>query len=365
MEIKTLLFQEIRKRGYISISEFMEIALTLFPSSYYRFKNPFSDQGDFITSPEVSQMFGEMVGIWVYNQWQLLGKPSPVNLVELGPGQGLLMRDLIKVILKTEMKAALAAVYFYDVNEILIEKQKQNLSFFDNTKWTSDLNKLPNIPCIFIANEFFDALPINQYVKEKETWRQVILKDNPEGTNIIFEKITVNDNLNEFFNSNYKNAKDGAVIEESTHAAEYIKFLSRHSLDYQSASLIIDYGYDIEPAIRKETQFYSTLQAIKEHKYSPLLEEIGRADISAHVDFQFLKQQIEYHKAKVEGAITQRDFLLMLGIEIRCQKLIEFNPSMRKILTAQLERLVSKKGMGELFKLICITHPRNNQFIFE
>ena len=364
MNLTNILFQEIKARGHVTIREFMELALTSHPSSYYRAKNPLNEEGDFITSPEVSQMFGEMVGVWIYNQWLLLGCPKQINLVELGAGQGVLMRDILKVLLKTDMKECFS-VYLYDVNQVLISKQKENLEFFSDVNWVKNLVELPKLTSIFVANEFFDALPINQYVKVKKEWMQVVIKTTPEQNELIFDNMPIHHDLGSQLNKDYVNANEGAVVERSEIAAGYLKTLALHSKNYGSVSLIIDYGYDIEPVLRKSTQFLQTLQSIKNHTFTHVLKDVGKADLTTHVDFNYLRKLAIDNKVKALGAINQRDFLISLGIEIRLGKLIEANPLLKDVLEAQYNRLVSHKQMGELFKAICISKIQDNQFLFE
>ncbi len=364
MELKPQIIKIIRDKGYITISDFMGMALSTYKDSYYRKKNPFGSQGDFITSPEISQMFGEMIGIWIYNQWVLLGKPSNLNLVELGPGQGVLMRDALKVILKSEM-AGCFSVFMLDINEELILRQKENLHFFDRVKWIKNISDVPNSISIFVANEFFDALPISQYIKEKLEWKEVILRTAEHKKEIIFDKLSLHNIQNDHFKYEHKNANDGAIIEESIAATIFIKELSNHSEKYGSISLIIDYGYDVVSKSRKPEQYHPTLQAIKQHQYTPLLTHIGDADLSAHVDFNHLKKTASASGASSFGTMSQHDFLQKLGIEIRLQKLKEANPELKQILDSQYDRLMSRSQMGELFKAMCITKKGVQPFLFD
>ena len=362
MEIKDTIHNLIKEKGYITISEFMIVALTSYPNSYYRAKNPFDYHGDFITSPEVSQIFGEILGVWVYQQWINKNKPSTIYLVELGPGRGVLMRDLLRAISHSEMFNSVSVV-LYDVNEVLIEEQKKNLKFFNRVKWIDKIEKFPQETSIFISNEFFDALPINQYVKENGRWYELVLMFSEEN-NIIFDKILTSDLINDRLNHEHKNSRDGAIVEESKITAYYIKLLADHSENYNSISLIIDYGYNIEPSSRKNSQYLATLQAIKKHKYTILLDDIGSADISAHVDFYAIQKTAIYNsKVKTTKVITQREFLQKNGIEIRFKDLLSRNPSLSNVLNSQYSRLVSKNQMGDLFKVIAIHNINENVVI--
>ena len=362
MEIEIELINRIKEEGHISISDFMKLVLTQSKSSYYRSKNPIGEQGDFITSPEISQMFGEMIGIWVYQQWLKLGK-NHINLVELGPGNGSLTRDVIKVLSKTDMQNKFS-VRLFEINEELKNAQKESLrSIKQNVNWIRELDEIENKQSIFLANEFFDALPINQYIKEKNTWKEFILKLSPGANQIIFDKKQVPDQLDEQFKYEYIHAKDGAIIEESIEALQIAKFLAQHAKKFDSAALIVDYGYDIKSQDRVSNQFYSTLQAIKEHKYVPILDKLGSCDLTAHVDFNKLKLAINSSGAKSFGTITQRDFLKSLGIDLRANILMKLNPELKNILNSQLKRLTDKGQMGNLFKVLTIAKSET-KFIY-
>ncbi len=354
MEIKNIIFKSIREKGHLTISQFMEIILTSYEGSYYRAKNPLDQDGDFITAPEVSQMFGEMVGVWVYKQWLILGKPEKINIVEFGPGRGLLMRDLLRVILKTEMKNHIS-VFLYDVNEALIKVQKEILSSFPEVKWIEHITDLEQKTTIFIANEFFDALPITQYIKVKENWHEVVLRTNPAGNTIIFDKFEVEEHIDEYLSFEYRNAKDGAIVEESKIAADYVRFLARNIKEFNSVALILDYGYDLEPNERKSSQYFSTLQGIKKHKYTPILHDIGNTDISSHVDFNRIKKIASNLDVKSISVVTQREFLLEQGIVQRLEDLAAKNPELTNLLYSQYNRLVSDNEMGRLFKALVMS----------
>lgn len=354
MEIRNIIFKKLREKGHLTISEFMEIALTGYDHSYYRAKNPLERDGDFITAPEVSQMFGEMIGIWVYKQWLILGKPKKLNIVEFGPGRGVLMRDLLRVVLKTDMKNHIS-VFLYDVNEALIKKQKDTLATFSDVRWLENISQVEAETSIFIANEFFDALPITQYIKVNENWYESILRSTPAGDNIIFDKFEVEEYINEYLNYEHKNAKDGAIIEESKISADYVRLLANHVKNHGSSVLILDYGYDVEPGERQSSQYFSTLQGIKKHQYTPILHDIGNVDISAHVDFNRIRKIAGNIEVKVSNTITQKEFLLEQGISQRLQDLVLKNPELKNILYSQYDRLVSDKEMGNLFKAMVIS----------
>lgn len=365
MSIRNEIFKITQFRSYVPIDEFMEIILTKHSDSYYKSKNPFDlEQGDFITSPQISQMFGEMIGVWVYNQWNKLGCPSHINLVELGPGTGALMRDLLSVLRKTDMFSAVD-VCLYEVNPKLILIQKKMLENFEKITWISNPSEFPNSISIFVSNEFFDVFPIKQFIKAKEIWQEVVITSNAAGDDLIFDRINVNTELNEHLSYEYKNAGDGAVVEESQELGSFVKALASHVREHNSCALAIDYGYDINPDIRKATEYNGTLQGIKAHKFCPILDNIGEADLTAHVNFDFIRKVASSNFIKATHTIDQGEFLIKLGIDTRVTNLIKANPDLTKVLRNQHSRLVSVDGMGKLFKVIALSKKDQENFLFD
>lgn len=344
----------ISKNGYITVDRLMKEALTSSPNSYYKHKNLLGAQGDFITSPEISQVFGEAIALWCIETWESLGKPKKINLVELGPGRGLLMRDLLKVAKIAPEFFSAIQIELIDINPNFIEWQKKNLLNFDaNIKWLKQISEVAKLPTLFIANEFFDALPIKQFIKVKNTWYEVILIVNPNDGKIKFEKIALNKILNEQFLIDYVTAYDGAVIEESIESLEIIKTISKHIKTLKGAALIIDYGYNISSLKRTRHQYNSTLQAIKNHQFYPVLDSLGEADLSAHVDFYSLAKVARAHKISNLSLISQAEFLINYGILQRGEMLKKsLSVNEAKIIDRQIERLISPQLMGELFKVL-------------
>lgn len=335
-----------------SIAVIMKGAMSASPNSYYKKQQPLGEEGDFITSPEISQMFGEMIGIWALHAFGKLGKPLAFNLVELGPGRGLLMRDLLNGTLKqTEFHQALK-IHLLDINPILIAEQKKQLADYA-VNWIDKIEDLPPLPTIFIANEFFDALPIRQYSKKNAKWHEihVMLKEH-NVAEIIYADIS--EEKQRQLNDDHPNAQEDAIFEESPESLGIMQSIAEHIKKYRGAALIIDYGYDIEPSKRNKDQYNSTLQAVKDHKFHPVFEDLGRADLSAHVDFNALKNIALKQQLKITGAVSQRILLQTLGIDLRLKSLLVANPELKEILEKQHHRLTAKDTMGELFKAIII-----------
>lgn len=354
MSIDYKIRQLIEQNGYITCDRLMQEVLHVNPTSYYRNTKSLADEGDFITAPEVSQLFGEIIGLWCIKEWQRIGCPKDVGLVELGAGRGLLMRDLLRIAkLVPEFYKALS-IEIVEINKNFITHQKSNLKSFNlPVSWHKAVENIPKKPTIIIANEFFDAMPIKQYSKVKESWFERIFVVQPVDGKIKYDKITVSKQLQEYLLKTHLEAKDGATLEESYKSIEIMKFISKHIKKHKGSGLIIDYGYDINPNARTRNQYNSTLQAVKNHKYCPILENLGEADLTAHVDFYALKTVAKNSKINVIDTISQHDFLIENGILLRKQILQnKLEPSKAQLIERQVDRLISKTQMGELFKVL-------------
>ena len=338
-------------KNYITLDKYINKALYSSKSGYYMKKNPFGKNGDFITSPNISILFSEMLSIWTVSFWEKLKFPKKINLIDLGAGNGQMMYDMINS-LKNFSK-------FYDsCNFFILEKspylkkiQKQKLKNFD-IKWISDLKEINSGYNIFIANEFFDALPIKQFFKIKNKWteRFVMLdKNNKKNFLNIYSNISKLEKKLKF-----KISKNQTIIEYSPLAIEYLKKISKKINNKKGALLIIDYGYIAE-------EMKDTLMAIKKHSVTNILDEIGKSDITYHLNFKFLKKIIKNFKVKCQGITTQRNFLINLGIKERAE-IISKNLTFSKKadIYYRLNRLINQKQMGNLFKVMLITHNKIN-----
>ncbi len=263
------------------------------------------------------------------------------------------MRDILRTVAKNKEFYDSISVWIIDINPVLIEKQREILG--DNISWVRGIHEVSQEPTIVIANEFFDALPIKQYVKQKSEWKENVVVVDPGGGNLAFDVRGIKKILEQQLLFEHKNAGDGAVLEESPESIKIIKAISEHLEVNKGAALIIDYGYDIASKFRKNYQYTQTLQAVKKHKYVPILSEIGEVDLSSHVDFWALKNACSLNKVQTYGSISQRNLLIGCGIDIRFKALVHKNPDMFDILHNQYNRLVGIDQMGELFKAIAIT----------
>ncbi|MDX1924285.1 MAG: SAM-dependent methyltransferase [Rickettsiaceae bacterium] len=371
MDLSAKILKRIHEKGFITIDEFMDISLIKYDSSYYQSKNPLDlSSGDFITSPQISQMFGEMVGVWVYNQWILMNKPKSISLVEFGPGTGLLMRDILRVLAKTEL-LELLDIIMVEKSASLEKIQKEELTAYDGIKWQKDINELPNQTSIFVSNEFFDVFPIKQYIKkgpefrthQNSAWQEIVISE--KSGDIGFDTIQVEDDINIYLKNSYPNAMSGAIVEESPSLDKFIANISSHIKTYNSTMLAIDYGYDIEAKSRKPQTFQQTLQAIKDHKFCDILENIGTCDITSHVNFAKIRYVAENQAIRATNTMSQNEFLHLLGITERMDKLVRSSSEYADIVRAQYKRLVSPEQMGLLFKAISLSKKDQQIFIFD
>ncbi len=363
MPIDSKIRKIIESNGHIKIDDMMQHVLSNHTNSYYRAVQDIGKYGDFITSPEISQLFGEIIALWAIEKWQDLGSPKKFLLLELGPGQGKLMQDFLRVAKLVPKFFDAAKIYLLEINSNFVTKQRDNLSKYEkDIQWISDVKQIPEMVSIIISNEFFDALPIKQYMKVKDKWFESILVIDPLDERIKYDKMELGNPLQEQLLNDHINACDGAIIEESIESLEIIRFLSQHLYKYGGANLVIDYGYNIKILDRTRGQYNSTLQAIKNHKYHSVLSSLGEADLTAHVDFNALAKAAYERGIKNHSISSQRDFLLKYGIEIRLEDLkSKVSSKQGDLLERQVSRLIAENQMGELFKVLEFCHSIDNK----
>jgi SAM-dependent MidA family methyltransferase len=319
MPLASLLKERIRREGPISVADYMEAVV----SHYYASRDPFGQAGDFTTAPEISQIFGELMGAWLAGQWQLMGSPKAA-LLELGPGRGTLMRDVLRATKSVPGFHAAIDLYLLEVSPALEALQHKNIQH-PRIKWIRDLRALPSLPLLFIANEFFDALPVRQFVGERE--RRVGIE-----------------------NDAFCFLPEGNVTAERCEAAEsIIAQLAAHIARFGGCGLVIDYGYAGGGQA-------DTLQAVQNHTYADPLASPGATDLTAHVDFGALARAAK--GVSVYGPIPQGALLKRLGAELRANALCRnATPEQAADIVSGLERLLSPVQMGELFKAMAFAHP--------
>ena len=343
----------IATQGPISVAQFMTLALHDNESGYYATRDPFGQDGDFITAPEISQMFGELLGLWSMAVWKLMGEPDSVRLIELGPGRGTMMLDILRTAYAMPDFRKALRVDFVEVSPMLEERQRRAIGSSNvPVEWHKTLDQVPYGPSIILANEFFDALPVQQAVMCVDGWHERVVKLDQQDR---LQFSNARDPIPLFEQMLPKALRDAEIGEIFEWRADNIALeLGRRVARTPGAALVIDYGH-IESATG------DTLQAVGQHTYANPLEAPGSVDLTAHVDFQALAQAAESMGARVFGPLDQAAFLRNLGIESRAAVLRKaVPPSKVPEIDAALDRLTStsRLGMGSLFKVIGFAHPK-------
>jgi NADH dehydrogenase [ubiquinone] 1 alpha subcomplex assembly factor 7 len=333
--------ESIALEGPITVERYMSLCL----SHYYATRDPLGLGGDFTTAPEISQMFGELISLWMLEVWNGMRRPAECRLVELGPGRGTLMADLLRATkLLPDFKAA-ATVHLVETSPSLRQRQQAALAASGfSLHWHDRLEDVPPGPTLLVANEFFDALPVRQFVGTERGWCERLV--GLEGGNLIFGLRP------EPEPALGKPLRLGDILEWPAAAIDVMSGLARRLARDTGAALILDYGY-WGPA------FGDTLQALKAHKPVDPLEEPGEADLTTHVDFHRLAQAAVAGEARAHGIVTQGDFLQTLGIEARAAALkSRATPPQAAGIDQALARLTERgaTGMGDLFKVLAVTH---------
>jgi len=344
-EIKKL----IKSSGPMPVWRYMELCLMHPQHGYYVSRDPLGREGDFTTAPEVSQMFGELLGLWAASLWKILGSPTLLRLIELGPGRGTMMADALRAARILPQLYQTLSVHLVEINPVLRQKQQSTLSGVRNIAWHDTIDEVPDGPAIIFANEYFDVLPIHQVVKQAGGWHERVV-DLDTGGKLVFsaaaEPIPRFDVL---LPPLVRAAPIGAVFEWRPDS-EIMKIATRVR-DQDGAALIIDYGH-----VRSDAG--DTFQAIARHSFTDPLKAPGQADVTAHVDFQALARAVEDVGALVHGPVTQGDFLKRLGIETRAVALMaKASHEVSEDISAALKRLTGggRSGMGSMFKVLGIS----------
>jgi NADH dehydrogenase [ubiquinone] 1 alpha subcomplex assembly factor 7 len=340
------LANRIARGGPITIADYMAAALTDPVDGYYRRADPLGVGGDFTTAPEISQLFGELIGAWLIDCWIQAGRPPKVNLVELGPGRGTLMADALRI--GGQMPDWLNAVelHLVEINPALRALQDKALSRY-RPRWHDTLATVADGPVMLVANEFFDALPIRQLVFWDGTWRERLV-DWSAGAGFHFAISPGQSSLALLVPAGLP-VEQGSLYELSPTVVAAATEIAQRIVAEGGAALIIDYG-------RGESALGESLQAVKAHRMVPVLEDPGNADLSAHVDFGVLRRIAREAGAQPTEPVPQGTFLKALGIEMRAERLKRGQG--RDVATAldqAVERLTAPTAMGRLFKAMAIT----------
>ena len=337
---------KISNNKHIPFDKFIDIALYHKKTGYYMKKNPFGKDGDFITAPNISILFSEMLAIWCIAFWEHLGYPKKINIIELGAGNGEMMYQMIKVFERFNKFRESSNYFILEKSQFLKKIQKKKLNSHKIT-WLNSINKLKNGPNIFLANEFFDALPIKQFIKKKNKWYEKSIKKNNINKFEFVNVITNIKNLEKKIEINL--SKNQKIIEFSPLTYDYLNIISKKINTFQGGLLIVDYGY-----LKKKMR--DSLQSIYKHKFNNILDNFSKSDITYNLNFFLLKKIVKKLNLKVAGLTSQRNFLTRLGILDRAEilaKNLQF--SKKADIYYRIKRLIDRNFMGELFKVMFVT----------
>tara|TARA_B110000444_G_scaffold260643_1_gene308440 strand:+ start:2418 stop:3464 length:1047 start_codon:yes stop_codon:yes gene_type:complete len=341
----------ILKKNYkIPLDKFIEHCLYDKKNGYYMTKNPFGIKGDFTTAPNISRLFSEMIAIWTISFWKNLGSPKKFNLIELGAGNGEMMKIMIESFKKFPSFLKSCNIIIHEKSPNLIKKQKINIKF-KNIKWTKSLANLNSFPSIFLANEFFDAIPIKQFLKDKNYWYERFIKiSHKKEFSFVNKKINIKTLEKKF---KFKVSSKQNFIEYSPLGFEYLNNILKVIKRNKGALLIIDYGYF-------EEKMKNTLQAIHKKSYSRVLENIGRSDITYNVNFYLIDKIVKNFNKLDVNYTSQRNFLTNLGIFQRAEIISKNKTFSEKAdIFFRLKRLTGENEMGRLFKVMLIKNSSN------
>ncbi len=346
-----LLRRTIAVDGPLPIDRYMAMAMGHPQYGYYITRDPLGARGDFTTAPEISQIFGELVGIWAADTWSRMGRPERFRLIELGPGRGTLMWDALRAASVLPDFTDAARLHLVETSPALRDRQREALAGHPSVAWHDRLTDVPAGPTVAVANEFFDALPVRQFQKTTVGWRErlvagdagsvglrFVLSDRPDPTVALAPGIACE-------------VPDGSIVELCPSAQAIAGALAGRVVEAGGAALIIDYGH-VMPASG------DTLQAVRGHRYADPLAEPGEADLTAHVDFAALAAAAGEAGAAICGPVTQSDWLGRMGIAQRAKRLRQSaSPRQAADIDAAVHRLTADDQMGQVFKVMSIASP--------
>jgi len=339
----------IKKDCLLSLDKFIDESLYNKKLGYYMKGNPFGVKGDFITSPNISILFSEMIAVWVISFWESLKCPKQFNLIELGAGNGEMMTIMMSTFKKFPQFKRCCNIKILEKSAYLKKIQKKKIKS-RKIEWLNDVKNLDNLPCIFIANEFFDALPIKQFIKKKGKWYERYIKFNEkiklEYLDILFDIKKLEEEIK------FKISSKQNFIEYSPLALEYLKDITNKINLNTGGILIIDYGY-----LDKEMR--NTIQAVSKHKYADILNNFRNSDITYNLSFNLISQIIKKLGSFFQTTTTQKKFLTKLGILKRAEILSRNMLFSKKAdMYFRIKRLIDEKQMGNLFKVTLITNKK-------
>jgi len=340
--------ERIARDGPISVHDYMEACVADRHAGYYATRQPIGREGDFVTAPEISQMFGELIGVWAAAIWQSMDEPTSVIVAELGPGRGTLMADALRAFRSVPKLLDSVTVALVETSPVLCEAQRATLrGSTAKLQWYKTIEEVPQGPLIVIANEFIDALSVRQMVLQDGAWRERCVTIDPSG---IFAFCAGEPVESDALPSPARvmDASDGAVIETRPAASSLLSVLAARAKEAPVAVLIADYGHE-------ETGIGDTLQAVHRHRFADPLAMPGEVDLAAHVDFAALEETASTLGLAAYGPMPQGEFLLKLGLASRCDRLLRTATEDQKAaILSGAARLADPRQMGLLFKVLML-----------
>ena len=341
---------KLKKKLNLSLDKFINLSLYSKKFGYYMKKNPFGEKGDFITSPNISRLFSEMIAIWVISFWQSIGFPKKFNLIELGGGNGEMMKIIIESLKNFPSFSKACNFIIFEKSPSLIKIQKKKLIDAE-ISWISQFKKINKNPSIFIANEFFDSIPIKQFVKREKLWFEKFVNLKSKKKAYFYEKKI---DIQKFEKKiNFKISKNQNFIEYSEIGFNYLNEISDLIKENSGGLLLIDYGYT-------DKKMKNTLQGVSNHKFANILNNIGNVDITHNINFELFKKFIKRKGGLQNNLTSQKNFLTKMGIKKRAEIISKNESFLRKAdIYHRLKRLIDENQMGSLFKVMLIKNKRN------
>ncbi len=337
----------LASEGPVSVHDYMGACLYDPEYGYYRTKAAIGQGGDFITAPEISQVFGELIGLWAGEVWRQMGEPAALKVIELGPGRGTLIADALRALKVLPGFLAGASIHLVETSKALQEAQRAALAQAPaRISWHEDLNRAPEGPAIVIANEFFDCLPVRQFVFDAAAagWRERMIELKDGAFQLAAGPVV--ETPPGLVSALAHDIEDGAIFEHRPAIASLIDAFATRS---PFAALIVDYGYS-------RSSLGDTAQTVKGHRFAGLFDAPGESDITAHVDFAHLKQAAADANMNAFGPMPMGEWLLRLGLEARVRQLLSrASEEEADELKSRVARLVDPAQMGALFKVLLLS----------
>jgi NADH dehydrogenase [ubiquinone] 1 alpha subcomplex assembly factor 7 len=348
-EIADKIARRIRAEGPLTVAAYMAMALHDPGAGYYARRGPIGAAGDFTTAPEISQVFGELIGLWCAERWERIGRPDAVVLAELGPGRGVLMSDLLRAAGTVPEFCRALRVCLVEVSPVLRAEQERRLRQAQPA-WVTRVEELPDGPMLMVANEFLDTLPIRQFVRRAGGWSERMVALDPEDR-LVFVDGPESPVTSLLVPGGLSHCAPGTIVEICPAALALAGALGSRLAQQPGAALFIDYGYF-------PTAPGPTLRALQRHRPVCALAAPGTADLSAHVDFAAFAEAAAAAGAEVYGPVSQGRFLTTLGAGVRLAALsARAVPARRRSLESGVRRLLDPGEMGDLFKVVALVSP--------